>query len=652
MAKLGNLLQPGMIGNMPVRNRIVFPPMITEHSERDGTVTQKQIDYYSERANGGCGLIIVEASCVQSPVGRGFITQTNLDHDKYLPGLARLADGMKKYGAKTCIQLYHAGNAAHAHITGMQPVGPSAVDYPGGLFYQPSRAMTREEMTETRQKFVDAALRCQKAGFDSVILHSNHQYLLTNFLSPVWNQRTDEYGGDRINRARYPVEVLKAVLDAVTIPVLVRINALEYGGKEIMGSEKEYTLNDAIAFAKIYEENGAAAIELSTWGYGPYVHRGLFPLDWAERLPLIEAIKKSVTIPVIGFGRFTPELADSAIAQGKADYIGFGRSQIVDSYFAEKVTDGKLSSITPCICCYRCEPVSQLGLETTGLHCSVNARAGYEADFIYPVPKAKKSRKVLVIGGGPGGMEAARVAAIRGHKVSLYEKSKVLGGLLLAADKAPEKQNMSLLLPYLKEQIKKAGVKVSLGKDVNKQLVARSKPDVVIVAIGAEPIIPGIKGLETAKYVMAVDILNGKEKAGEKVLVIGAGMQGLEVAEVLAGKGKKITVCETLPDLGTGVNTHVRDISVKRLRDYGAQFYVSLASEEITGKGMMITDKDGKQHLIEYDTLIMAAGLKPNEKLYKEIKSIVPDTYLVGDAKQPRYIMDAISEGFKTAYSI
>jgi len=647
--KLGRLFQPGKIGKMEVRNRIVMSPMITEYADRDGYITQRQIDYYAERAKGGCGLIIVEAACVQFPVGRGFISQIDLHDDKYISGLSRLAEAMKKNGARTCIQLYHSGAAAHRHITGQQPVAPSAMSYP---YYEASRALTRDEMEEVKECFITAAVRCQKAGFDCVILHSCHQYLLANFLSPVWNKRDDEYGGDIKNRAHFPIEVLSGVKESVDIPVLLRINAREYGGIEILGAEQEHTLENAIEIAKLLEANGADALHISTWGYGPYLHYGLFPLDWGERLPLVATIKRAVTIPVFAYGKLTPELAESAISEGKADFAAFGRQLLADPYFPEKVAAGELSDIAPCICCYKCEPVSQLGLETKGLHCSINARCGYESEYPYPITKAQKSKKVLVVGGGPGGMEAARVAVLRGHSVTLYEKNKELGGQVLAADKAPGKQNMSLLPVYLKGQIEKTGITAELGKEATKEMVLSQQPDAVIIATGAQTLVPKIKGLEKAKVVTAVDVLTDRVEVGEKVVVVGASMVGLEVSEFLAGRGKQITICEVLPELGTKVNPHSRDLSVKRLGEHGTKFHVGVTSEEVTEQGMVIVDKDGKEHLLEADTIVLAAGSKPNDKLFIELKGKVPEVYCVGDTKEPRFVIDAVSEGFRIAYSL
>ena len=646
-----SLFQPGKIGTMEVKNRIVMTPMITETADKGGYISQRTIDYYAERAKGGVGLIVVEASCVQSPVGRGFEPQIDVDDDKFIPGLSRLADGIKKHGARSCIQLYHSGPAAHKHITGQQPRSPSAVSYTP--VYEPTLEITRDQMEETKQCFVDAAKRCQKAGFDSVMLHSCHQYLLASFLSPTWNRRKDEYGGDIRNRTRYPIEVLRSVKEAVDIPVIIRINAAEHSAKENLGAEEELTLNDSIEIAKILEANGADAFHISTWGFGPYFIDIVFPRNVGERLPAVAAIKKNVSIPVFAYGRLTAELAESTIREGKADFAAFGRQLIVDPYFPQKLAADEISDIPPCINCHKCSPVSAVGVPATiGIRCSVNARCGHEAEYSYPLPKAQKPKKVVVVGGGPGGMEAARVAALRGHSVTLYEKNKELGGQTLVCDKAEGKENMTLLPDYLKGRVEKAGVTAKLGVEATKEMVLVQQPDAVIVATGPQPIVPKIKGLEKAKTVSAVDAIAGTVKVGKRVIVIGGGMVGLEAAEILGARGKKTTIVEVLPEVGTKIVPFDLPWIMKVLDDNGVEIHAGITSQEVTDQGMAIVDKDGEKQLIEADTIVLAAGARPNDKLFLELKGKVPEVYCIGDAKEPRFIVDAVYEGFKAAYSL
>jgi len=446
--------------------------------------------------------------------------------------------------------------------------------------------------------------------------------------------------------------VLRAVKEAVDIPVLIRINAAEHGAKENMGAEEELTLEDSIEIAKIYEANGADAFHISTWDFGPYFIDTVFPPNWGERLPAVAAIKKNVSIPVFAYGRLTAELAESTLSKGKADFAAFGRQLIVDPYFPQKLTTGELSDIPPCINCHKCSPVSAVGVTATGIHCSVNARCGREAEYSYPLPETQKPKKVIVIGGGPGGMEAARVAALRGHNVTLYEKSKKLGGQTLVCDKAKGKENMALLPDYLKGSIKKAGVTVKLGTEATKETILSQKPDAVIVAAGPDPIVPKIKGLEKAKTVSPIDAIAGNAKVGKRVIVIGGGMVGLEAAEVLATRGKKTTIVEVLPEVGTKIVPFDLPLIMKVLDDHGVEIYTGVTSQEVTEQGMAIVDKDGKKQSIDADTIVMAVGSKPNEKLFLELKGKVPELHLIGDAKEPRWIMDAVAEAFKAAYSM
>ena len=647
-ANLTKLFEPGRIGTMNIKNRIVMSPMITDYADEEGHITQRLIDYLVERAKGGVGLIILEASYIQRFLGRAFLNQVAVYDDKYISGLSRLTEEVKKNGACAAIQLHHAGSAGHARLTGgLQPVGPSAVSYPG---FEASRALTRDEMKGIVDCYVKAAIRCEKAGFDAVQIHSCHQYLLANFLSPVWNRRNDEYGGDIGNRARLLIEVVKGVKESANIPVICRINAMEFGTKEFLGIEHGTTLADAQETAKLVQANGADAIHLSVWQYGPYMRYGHQPLHPGERVPLVEAIKGQVSIPVIGFGRLLPEIAETVLREEKADFVGMGRGLLADPYLPEKAARGDLSDIVPCIGCYHCGPISHWGYKSE-LTCTVNPRCGHEAEFPYPVSKAKKSKKVFVIGGGPGGMEAACIAALRGHEVTLYEKDQTLGGQIFLADKGPLKQYISDLGIYQEGQMKKKGVAIKLGEKIVGRKILDEKPDVVILATGSEPLMPSIKGLQKANILMANEVLSGKVQVGEKVIVIGGNLVGCEVAGFLADRGKKVIICEVLPELLSRIIPQRRPPIMAGLTERGVVFHLGVTSEEVTDKGMKIV-KDGKQWVIEADTIVWAAGSRSKNELWLELKEKVPEIYCVGDAKEPRLIVDAVHEGFRVAYAL
>jgi len=549
------------------------------------------------------------------------------------------------------MQLYHAGNAAKSWIIGdSQPFAPSSVQR---RTYEVANSLSKDEIENVRNCFIEAALRCQKAGFDAVQIHSCHHYLLANFLSPVWNERTDEYGGDIGNRARLLIEILRGIKEkAPDLPVMCRINAREYGAKDFFRVERELGLEDAKEVAKLLEINGADAIHLTCWGYGTQALIRMMPLFPGGMLSLIEAVKKVVSIPVIAVGRLTPEEGERALRDGIADFVAIGRGLITDPYLPQKMAAGKLGDIAPCIACYNCVKNSVTGYGLDGISCTVNARCGHESEFPYPITKAKGLKKVVIVGGGPAGMEAARIAALRGHNVILYEANDELGGQLLFADKAPFKHNNGLLTEYLRRQVEKAGITVELGKVVTKEVILAQRPDAVIVATGALPLTPEIKGLENAKAVKATDVLVESVEVGDKVIIIGGNMVGCEVADFLADKGKEVTVCEMLPYLLTKVLAPLRRPWKSRLTEKGVKFELGITAEEITDRGLSVLDKDGKRRILDYDTIVLASGSRQNDSLLLELKNAGPEVYCIGDARQPRQIIEAVHEGFRTAYSL
>jgi 2,4-dienoyl-CoA reductase-like NADH-dependent reductase (Old Yellow Enzyme family)/thioredoxin reductase len=641
------LFKPGKIGSMEIKNRIIMAPMITEYADVDGYVTQRLIDYYAERAKGGVGLIMVEASYVQWPIGKGFSRQIALYDDKYIPGLTKLADAIKKNGARAVIEIHHVGGAGKSKLmNGHQPVAPSAVSFPG---YEATRAMSVEEIKESVNCFVEAAVRCEKAGFDAINIHACHHYLLANFLSPAWNQRTDEFGGDIKNRARPLLSVLKGVKQAVNVPVICRINVAEMGAKELFGVQKELTVEDAIETAKLLEANGVNAVHLTARGYGAQEVIHMMPLYPGQMLGYIERIKKVVSIPVIAFGRLTPEVGEQALRERKADFIGIGRGLLADPYLPEKVAAGELSDIAPCICCFNCIQVSSYGYQP-GLKCTVNARCGREGEF-ESMGKVKEPRRVFVVGGGPAGMETARVAALRGHHVTLFEKQEFLGGQMVYADKASYKYNVTLLREYLAGQIKKYGVKVELGKSATQEMILREKPDIVVVATGAVPLKPSIKGLDERSALYAIDVLSGKAEVGENVVVIGGDMVGCEVAEVLADRGRKVTICEMLPELLTKMAIQFRRPVLAKLKEKGIDLRPNTTARMISKEGVTVVCEDGKEQLLKADTVVLACGSESVNGLVSELKGKVAEVYCIGDAKEPRKILEAIHEGFEVAHS-
>ena len=636
----GKLWEPIRIGRMELKNRVVMPPMVTRYAADDGFVTERTRNYYGARARGGAGLIIVEATYVHRQ-GWAFPNQIGISDDKFIPKLSELVDTVHRHGAKIAIQLHHGGRQAKEALSGLQPVAPSPLPMAGG---EMPREMMVEEIAETVAYFAEAAIRAQKAGFDGVELHAAHGYLIDQFLSPTSNKRDDEYGGDLHRRARFFLEIIAAVKEAVgeDYPVWCRMDGKEYGVEGI-------TLEDARQTARLAQDAGLAAIHVSSWGPTTPVNRTTPTFVPAVIEELAEGIKKAVSIPVIAVGRITPEDGERMLKEGKADLIAIGKAMLADSEWSNKVASGKTEDITPCIICNGCRDDLRTP-KVVGIRCSVNAALGREKES--EIVPAAKPRKVLVVGGGPAGMEAARVAALRGHQVTLWEKESRLGGQLIQAAIAPHKDRIAPLYKYLETQLQKLGVKIQPGKEATAAAVAEFNPEAVVVATGVKPFVPDISGLDKVKVVQAGDVLEGKVKVGQKVAIIGGELVGCETAEFLADRGRQVTVMRRGAEMATSIGPSNRDFFLSRLLDKGVTLLREVRYDGVSPEGVIITTKDGEKRTIEADTVVLAAGSVSDAALYKAIKDRVSEVCCIGDCVEPRTIRDAISEGFRTGQKI
>lgn len=643
------LFEPSQIGRLQLKNRIVMPAMGNNWST-DGFVTQRHIDYYVERARGGVGLVTTEGCSVQYPIGKGW-QQMAVDDDKFILGLSKLVAAIKNNGAKAAMQIHHAGAAAPSRlIGGLMPAGPSAVHRPNNITNtERSRALSIDEIKVIRDCFIKAAVRSWKAGFDAVEIHAAHHYLLAQFQSPVWNERSDEYGGSVANRARLTLEIIRGIKEKLPeLPLICRFNGCEYGAEEHFGTSG-LTLHDAIAIAQLVEASGADAVHVSAYGWGKDTLR-LAPAHPGELVPLAAAVKRAVRIPVIAVGRLTPEVAKEVLLSGKADFIAVGRGLLADPDLANKIKAGKLEDINPCISCWEC-----LGHRRENENiCTVNARSGSEGLFPLPLAKAARSKKVFVIGGGPGGMEAARVAAERGHNVTLFEKSVELGGNLLVGDKPATKKNLGLLKPYMVKQLRRSGATVRMSCEATSEMLLKNKPDAVIIATGGKPIVPDIRGLERAHTVHAIDFLASDMQLGNKVVIIGGELVGCELADVLSEhEGRDITVLRRGKKFMTGTRVRgMRFALLSRLAERGVRLMPSVTYKEATAEGLLIANENGEEQFLPADVIIIATGAVQDAALASHFRGIIPEVYTIGDASQPRQILQAIHEGFRTAYSL
>ncbi len=636
----GRLWEPFHIGRMELKNRVVMPPMVTRYASDDGFVTERTKDYYEARARGGAGLIIVEATYVHRQ-GWAFANQIGISEDKFIPKLSELTDAVHRHGAKIAIQLHHGGRQAREALSGLQPVAPSPIPMAGG---EMPREMSVEEIADTVTYFAEAALRARQAGFDGVELHAAHGYLIDQFLSPISNKRKDEYGGDVRHRARFLLETIAAVKEAVDedYPVWCRMDGREYGSEGI-------TLEDAQKTARLAQDAGLVAIHVSAWGPATPINRTTPTFTSAILEELDEGIKKAVSIPVIAVGRITPEDGERMLREGKADLIAIGKAMLAEPEWANKVASGRQDDINPCIICNECRDDLR-DLTVVGIRCAVNATLGRERESkIVPAAKAKK---VLVVGGGPAGMEAARVAALRGHQVTLWEKESRLGGQLVQAAIPPYKDRIAPLYKYLGAQLAKLGVKVQVGKEATAAAVAGFRPDAVVVATGVKPFAPDILGLDKAQVVQAGDVLEGKVKVGKKAVIIGGELVGCETAEFLADQGKEVTVMRRGPEMATSVGPTTRDFFLSRLLDKGVTLLREVRYDGISSEGVIITTRNGEERTVAADTVVLAAGAVPDAALYEAIKGKVAEVYRIGDCAEPRAIRHAISEGFQTGQKI
>ena len=512
------LFEPARVGNLELRNRIVMPPMTTSYA-RDGFVTDTMIDYYAARAKGGVGLVIVEDCIVETPVGIHGYNDIFIDNDKFIPDLRRLAKAIKQHGAKAAIQLNHSGRMGGrlrdwrlVLTNGVQPVAPSPIAYPAKDFVVP-KELTIKEIEAVEDKFASAAFRAREAGFDMVSIHCSHQFLVEQFLSPLSNKRTDAYGGSPEKRFRFIREIIEKIrqITGNDFAVICRVS-----GKEVMPGG--LTIDDACEIAQKLEQVGVNALNVSH-GANPagVTPRTAAPLTESTvkesrggMVPLAAAIKKSVKIPVMTVGRIImPQMAEDILQQGRADFICIGKGLIADPDWAVKVQEGREAEIRHCIACDYCFT----SVEDTSLVCAVNPACGRERAF--KLVSSPKSKKVFIAGGGPAGLEAARVAAERGHKVIIYEKNQP-GGQLNMALRLPGKDEYPLFLDYELVQLNRLGVKI-VRQELRRDAIESEKPDVVIIAAGALPRRPALPGIEKENVLTAWQVFEGVSARGKRL---------------------------------------------------------------------------------------------------------------------------------------
>ena len=647
-----NLFQEGQIGNLKIRNRIVMSPMMTHFGGIMGEVTQQTIDHYATRAKGGVGLIITGGTEVfPFPTSRldTYAGGLSVAEDKFKKGLADLTEAVHAWGAKIFLQLSHSGRTqSAASLKGYQPVSSSPVPAtrPGGAYPTP-RALTRGEIFEFIEKWAEGAFRAKVSGFDGVNLHMAHGTLMTSFISPLLNIREDDFGGTLENRMRFPTGIVRRIkeLCGTDFPVDVRFSVDEF-------KEGGVTIKDSPLIAQKFQEAGADSINMSSAFYDN-LHKSndIMRNEEGWKRYMWQAVTKEIKGPTIACGGLRhPEFCEKVLAEGDADFVGLGRPLLADPEWPIKAAEGRVEDIRYCISCMVC---LQHVFATGANRCALNPDWGRGRDFTELKPPSQ-IKKIMVVGTGPAGMEAARIAAMRGHDVTLYGKEKQMGGQLVVAAKPPGKEKILWIRDYEETQLKKLEVNIQLGTEVTPEFVEKEKPDVVVLATGAEPAIPDIEGIRGENVVTAVDVLTGKvELSNQMVVVAGGGMIGAEVGEFLLDRGNKVIIVEMLPAIAGDMEALNRQGLMEALEGREIVFMTNKEIKEFTDKGVSVTDKkSGEKQLIEGDTVVLALGSKSVSNLSDYLKDNVAELYTVGDCNKPRRLEQAIYEGSLVARRI
>ena len=698
--KFQKLLEPGHVGAVKTRNRIIKTGAAMMFWREDELKMNNKVKaYYEALAKGGVGLLVVESPIVDYPLGGRWRGRYRIDDDRFIEGISELPRIIHKEGCPTFMQMNHDGPWQtqgwddQLNKPGEPPIASSPVSVKSinDLHNEVPRELSALEIEGIIDKLASAANRAKRAGFDGIDINSGSSHLLYNFLSPFYNRRQDIYGGNLENRTR----VLRSIIPEIKkrngqdFPVVVTINGSEVGRLIGIEDSKFLSQDDIKRIAQLIQEAGADAIQVRSEWVGYHV-AGFLPetifypelpaaiksfasrFDWSHggkgaQVPLAAMIKEAVSIPLIAVGRLDPELGEKVLREGKADFIAMTRRLMADPDLPNKVASGRLDDIAPCTACYTCIKPESHG------HCRINAALG--SDEPYAITPAEKKKSVVIIGGGPAGMEAARVAALRGHKVTLFEKSSKLGGAVPLAEfaKEIEIQDPISVVQYLERQIRKLGVEVRLGKEPQLSAIEEIKPDVVILATGGSPTVPEIPGIEKRNVLTSPELhrrlkfyLRYMQPAalrwltrfylpiGRRVIIIGTEKQGCELAEFLIKRGRKVTLIDPQSSgeggLKLAAGLSLVDISFFCwLQEKGVPVLSGVKCEQITNQGLVVINKDGSKSTIEADTIIPLPPLQPNDQLLKSLQERFSSVFVIGDCKEPRLIANAVADGWRVA---
>lgn len=650
MTPYPHLFTPIKIGGQLIKNRIFSAPTGLMSYTARGHLTTENMAYYELKAKGGCGVVTLGESIVHAATGQSHDRQICLDDPHVLPSLTNTARAITRYGAVANIELSHGGKYAGlasigGHKKERRPAyGPSHDILPSG-----------EEVLEMPQKLIyeildaygAAADVAKRAGFGMVMVHAGHGWLFNQFLSPLENRRKDEFGGSLENRARFLLMALDRVRQAVGpgFPIQIRMNGDDF-------TEGGLHLEDYKELARMVESR----VDLFNISCGSHERQELFVrthpsafLDHGCNVYLAAAIKQVVSKPVSCVGALgDPEQCEEIIASGQADIVELGRALLADPFLPKKAYTGQKEDITPCLRCFVCLGESEINGTN---RCSVNPVIGAELEEKYYVAPPLSKKKVLVVGGGPAGMEAAITAARRGHEVLLYEKTDALGGALKFAEAVPFKQDLYRFTQCLIRRVESSGVKVTLNQRVDRALAEKVRPDVLIIAVGAQPVIPAIPGIASDKVVSVAQAEANPDALGERVVILGGGLVGCETGIHLGMKGKQVTIVEMRDTLAADVNMFHGMALGQELNKY-VTAVTGGTGRAVTDGGLIYTDREGQEHLLPADAVLCAVGMRACTDVMEKLWNVVDEQYVIGDCVKPAQVTQAISDAYYLAKSL
>ena len=652
-----NIAKKGQIGNLEIKNRLVMTAMGVGVGDHSGIVPDEFIEFYTQRARGGAGLIITEITRVNNVHGVGEYDQLSLADDNVIPSFQKLADSVHQYGTKIFAQLHHPGRESHLVLNPSVKELVSSSPFPSRIAPEPTRALTIEEFHSLVKDFADAAVRAQKAGLDGVEIHAGHGYLITQFLSANDNFREDEYGGSLENRMRFLMEIIAAIREACgsEFPISVRLSSSEF--LDGVGIRHGITLEESIRTAVACEKAGVNLINVSSGTHftgNTIVEPTTYQQGW--KLGLAAEIKKNLTIPVAATSVFRdPEFCDETLGSGAIDFVAMGRSWLADPEWGEKALSGRADDIRKCLGCMYCFETAGNALCTGEGHaqCSVNPYLGEETVYSAPTEDGN-GRKAVVIGGGPAGLEAALILAQRKFDVTLMEKEDRLGGQMYLSSLPPHRGKMGNFIKYAEKQLKDLGVDIRLNTEASAEAIKAMNPYAVFVCTGSVAVLPkSIPGIDGDNVYVASDILTEKVKLiGKKIVVAGGGLTGMETAEFLQVKGNEVTDIDMLPGLGLGAFPLVVMDETSRVAQSGVCVMPGHKLAEIHADHVVLEDTAGYQVTLPCDAVIMCLGVRPVNQLGEELTG-VEHVYMLGDAKKSgRRVTNAIHEAFEVAYNL